>query len=83
MNAENGSLSTLTKWKLQIQKVALKIEEEEKKIRDLTVDTKTYCTIVGISRPTLIKRRKKGNIPHVTIGAEYRYFLPQKGGQNG
>lgn len=43
---------------------------------------------LGISEPTLIKRRKLGLIPHLKLGSRYYYFRPVKsnrikGGQHG
>jgi hypothetical protein len=90
MNGEIEFLSGLTKWTAQLrdanlkaQEAKIKIEEEKKKVLDNTVDAKTYCSLLGISHVTLIKRRKRGAISFVEFGGKYRYFIQKEGGQNG
>jgi hypothetical protein len=81
-------LSELKMWTEQLRKANqraieanLLLEEERWKVIEETVDAKAYCQAVGISHVTLLARRNKGKIPFVTIGAKYRYFLPEKGGE--
>lgn len=90
MNGEIEFLSGLTKWTAQLrdanvkaQEAKLKIEEEKKRVIENTVDAKTYCSLLGISNVTLIKRRKRGAISFVEFGGKYRYFLNTEGGLNG
>jgi hypothetical protein len=86
-------LPGLKMWTEQLRKANLKaaeanqkaaeanhlLEQEKRKVIEETVDTKTYCEVIGISRVTLISRRNKGKIEFVRVGTNYRYFLPKKG----
>ena len=82
------NLPGLMKWTVQLKTAKeraamanMTLEEEKRKIVSETVDTLTYCQTMGISRVTLTKRRNMGNVPFLTIGGRYRYFLPKKGGE--
>jgi hypothetical protein len=37
------------------------------------IDTNTLCTRLGITEPTVIRHRKRGLIPFLTIGSSVRY----------
>jgi hypothetical protein len=51
------------------------VEAEIKKLKDSTVGAVRACEYYGISRPTLIKRRKENMVPYILFGKEYRYFI--------
>jgi hypothetical protein len=83
MNLEIDYLSRLA-IHIEESKIAnQKLQNERERIIADTVDTKLYCSTVGITRQTLARRRDAGTIPFVILGTEYRYFLPKKGLNNG
>jgi len=75
-------LTKLNKHTEELRRANIKLKREKEKVINATVDTKLYCSTVGISRSTLTKRRDNGEISFVMLGDEYRYFLPEKGVSN-
>jgi len=74
---ETEILSKLSRLTEVVRRANIKLQQEKEKIKSVTVDTREYCFIVGISRSTVANRRDNGEIPFVMIGDEYRYFLPK------
>lgn len=67
----------------QYRNTFIKIEKSKEEIKSRTLSTKEYCEAVGISRMALFNRKSKGAVPYVMMEGEYRFIIPEKGGQNG
>lgn len=64
--------------------LAKSIEMQQAEFSKSTLDRKQICERLGITEPTLIKRRNAGLIPYVKLGNKFYYLNPgSKGGQNG
>jgi hypothetical protein len=50
----------------------LQIENQPKE--ETPVSGKDLCNYLGISHPTLISRRKKGQIPYLKVGKRFLYL---------
>ena len=62
----------LTSIRLLIkEELGLKFNESETKVEYITGDE--LCAYIGISKPTLIRYRKKGRIPFIEMGGVLRY----------
>jgi len=72
----------------KIADVSKLLSEQQNKLFNKSWTTEQAMAKLGISEPTLIKRRKLGLIPHMKLGNRYYYFRPvktkrAKGGANG
>jgi hypothetical protein len=57
------------------------IEQEQKKLKSLTVNATEACKHFGISNPTLVKRRNANLIPYIRFGNQFRYFITAEKGE--
>jgi hypothetical protein len=72
----------------KITDVSKLLSEQQNKLFSKSWTTEQAMAKLGISEPTLIKRRKMGLIPYMKLGNRYYYFRPVKtkrgnGGING
>lgn len=60
----------------QVSELKQQISEQQRPIGRI-VNGVTLCGILGITEPTLIRYKKAGRIPHMSIGGAYRYDVQE------
>jgi len=60
-----------------------KIQAQNKLLTQNALSCKEICELLGITEPTLIKRRKLGLIPFFQLGRNFYYLKPEGGINNG
>ncbi|GGG93363.1 hypothetical protein [Pedobacter zeae] len=63
--------------------ISRKIEQQNENILRNTFSCKEMCSYLGITQPTLIKRRNLGLIPFFKLGHNFFYLKPEGGNNNG
>ncbi len=60
----------------QLLEEAKKSEDRLRDLMESTLSCKEICEVLCITEPTLIKRRKLGDIPYIKLGNNFRYLRP-------
>jgi hypothetical protein len=60
--------------KKQLSEIARSIEEQHVGLVANTMSCSEACAVLGITEPTLIKRRKAGLVPFIKLGRNFYYL---------
>lgn len=63
--------------KVSIQNISKTIESQQEALEKNTLSCKEICQALGITEPTLIKRRNAGLIPYIKLGRNFYYLKPE------
>jgi len=69
--------SQISKTKSDLQELSKSIERQQAQFLKDTLNAKEACEALGITEPTLIKRRNAGLIPYVKLGRNFYYLKPE------
>ncbi len=67
--------------KLSMQNISKTIESQQEALEKNTFSCKEICEALGITEPTLIKRRNAGLIPYIKLGRNFYYLKPEVQGE--